>query len=71
MLHQVDCGFLNNFSKSSKSYNNVLIFMCVSAIFLSQISFSTFVNLLYPVLGFFGIWEIGTVMFSGLRCRKI
>ena len=52
------CGFLNNCSNKKHTQKRNLIFMCVSAIFLSQISFSTLVNLLYPVLGIFGLIEI-------------
>ena len=52
------CGFLNNCSKDEKSFKRNLILMSISAIFLSQIPFSTLVNLLYPVLGIVGIIEI-------------
>ena len=51
-------SFLNNFSKSKKTYKRNLIIISVLSIFLSQISFSVLVNLLYPVLGFVGIVEI-------------
>ena len=51
-------SFLNNISNNKKTYRRNLIFISVSAIILSQISFSILVNLIYPVLGFVGIFEI-------------
>ena len=61
------CGFLNNCSKDEKSFKRNLIL--ISAIFLSQIPFSTLVNLLYPVLGIVGIIEI-IVIFLWKPCKK-
>ncbi len=52
------CGFLNNCSKNKKSFNINLCIMCFLGIFLSQISFSLLVNLLYPILGIIGLFEI-------------
>lgn len=52
------CGFLNNCSKDEKSFKNNLCIMCFLGVFLSQISFSILVNLLYPVLGIVGLFEI-------------
>ena len=52
------CGLLSNCSKNDKAYKRNLKLMCISAVFLSQISFSTMVNLIYPVLGIFGVLEI-------------
>ena len=52
------CAFLNNCSKGEKQFKKNLKLMLISAIFISQISFSTFVELLYPVLGLIGLVEI-------------
>lgn len=52
------CGFLNNCSKNEKSFKNNLRLMCFLGIFLSQVSFSLLVNLLYPILGIIGLLEI-------------
>ena len=57
-------SFLNNLSKSTKCYKRNTILMCVTAIAVSQVSFSSMVNLLYPVLGIFGILEV-ILLFSG------
>ena len=42
----------------AKSFNINLSIMCFLGIFLSQISFSLLVNLLYPILGIIGLFEI-------------
>lgn len=63
------CGFLNNCSKDEKTFKRNLILMSISAIFLSQIPFSTLVNLLYPVLGIVGIFEI-IVIFLWKPCKN-
>ena len=55
-------SFLNNCSLGNKSYRRNLIIMSAFAIFLSQISFSVFVELLYPVLGIVGVWEIYLIL---------
>ena len=51
-------SFLINCTKSKKTYKIMLGIVSFFAIFLSQISFSVFVDLLYPVLGIVGIFEI-------------
>ena len=52
------CGFLNNCSHNKKQFKSNLITMSIAAVVVSQIKFSTFVNLLYPVLGLIGMLEI-------------
>lgn len=52
------CAFLNNCSNGEKQYNKNLRIMLFSAVAISQISFSAFVELLYPVLGLIGLAEI-------------
>lgn len=64
------CSFLNNCSNNKKQFKRYLILMSISAIFLSQISFSTLVNLLYPVLGIVGIIEI-IIIFMIKPCKKV
>lgn len=45
-------GFLNNLNiKNSKSYVFATLAMCLSSVLLSNIGFSTLLNLLYPLLG--------------------
>lgn len=62
------CGFLNGCS-SKKYYRNCFI-ICLTAIFISQIKFSFFVNLLYPVLGVFGLIEVSVIMFAIIRQKS-
>lgn len=64
------CSFLNNCSKSPESFRRNLNVISISAIFLSQISFSTLVNMLYPVLGIVGIFEI-IIIFTRKPCKKV
>lgn len=65
------CAFLNGCN--SKNYKRNSIIICLSAIFVSQISFSVFVELLYPVLGIIGLIEI-TAIFSSIftfnKCKS-
>lgn len=58
------CGFLNGNRKMGKSYKYKSVIMCIIAIFLSQISFSVLVNLLYPILGIIGLLEVLLVLGS-------
>ena len=57
-------GFLSNYSKTYKKYKINMIFMSIFALFFSQLSFSFLINLLYPVLGVIGIFEIILVIFK-------
>lgn len=57
-------SFLSNSSVDNKSYKRNLVIISVLGIFLSQISFSVLVNLLYPVLGVVGIVEIVLIFFK-------
>ena len=59
------CSFLNGCDL--KRYNKNSIYMCLSAIIISQISFSIFVELLYPVLGILGFIEIMVVFGTPLK----
>lgn len=52
------CGFLNNCNQKRDVYKRNMTCMCISGIFLSQISFSVLVNLLYPMLGVIGLFEV-------------
>lgn len=55
-------GFLNNFSKNR--FKIILFFMSMSAIFLSQVSFTVLVDLLYPILGVMGFFEVLLILFN-------
>ena len=49
-------SFLDNFATKHFKYINFLL--CISGIFIGNISFSSLINLLYPVFGFLGIFSL-------------
>lgn len=51
-------GFLSRWEESKLTYKRILIFISIVALFVSQISFSILVDLLYPILGVVGMIEI-------------
>lgn len=51
-------GFLTNCTKTKKQYKKIAKIICVSAIFISNISFSFLINLTYPVFGILGIIQL-------------
>ena len=48
-------GFLNNIKVKNKQYILSSLFICGISIFVGQISFSSLINLLYPILGYLGL----------------
>lgn len=48
-------GFLENCTKSKKSYKFLAMLICMSGILISNLSFSNLVNLTYPVFGILGL----------------
>ena len=51
-------SFLNNCTKNPKNYKTLAMVICISAIFISNLSFSKLVNLTYPVFGILGIIQL-------------
>ncbi len=51
-------SFLGNVSKSKKSYNIILLIMCLTGILVSNIGFSNLVEMLYPLFGVLGLIQI-------------
>ena len=51
-------GFLQNCSKDRKTYKTIALIICITAILISNISFSNLVNLTYPVFGILGIIQL-------------
>lgn len=51
-------GFLQNLCNSTKNYKRLTIFLCISAIFISNFSFSSLVNLSYPIFGILGVIQL-------------
>lgn len=51
-------SILENYISDTKRYKKVAMLLCVSAILVSKISFSTLINILYPAFGMLGIIQI-------------
>lgn len=51
-------SILENYTSNTKRYKKIAALLCISAIFVSNIGFSTLINLLYPVFGMLGIIQI-------------
>ena len=51
-------GFLTNCTKNQKQYKAIAIALCISAIFISNISFSYLINLTYPAFGILGVVQL-------------
>lgn len=51
-------GFLSNITKTRKSYQALLLIICIISIFVGQIKFSNLISILYPVFGYLGIIQI-------------
>ena len=51
-------GFLNNITKSKKTYIICSLLICAFSIFFGQLEFSGLISLIYPVLGYLGLMQI-------------
>lgn len=51
-------SFLQNVTRNKKSYTQVGIIMCITAVLISKIGFSNLVSLLYPIFGYLGLIQI-------------
>ena len=51
-------GFLINVTNRRKKYIKLGIIICICSIFFGQISFSSLINILYPIFGYLGIIQI-------------
>ena len=54
----VGISFLNNICKNKKSFQQFALFMCITSVFISQISFSKLVEILFPIFGYLGLIQI-------------
>lgn len=60
-------SFLENVSKDKKSYNRNLGIISVLGILVSNIGFSSLVQILYPLFGMLGVVQIGVVLVAYRR----
>lgn len=56
-------GFVQNCSKTKKSYKIICVIMCITAVPVSKIGFSYLVNAIYPVFGLLGLAQIIYILF--------
>ena len=63
-------SFLKNVSKNKYEYNTILIIMCTSAIFISNIGFSKLVAILYPLFGILGLIQWGRAFLAQFLSQK-
>ena len=54
----IGTGFLQNVSKNKKSYPQLVLFMCITSLIVSNFGFSKLVNFLYPIFGYLGILQM-------------
>ena len=54
----IGIGLLQNISKNKKSYTQIVIFMCITSLLISNFGFSKLVNFMYPLFGYIGIIQI-------------
>lgn len=55
-------GFLKNVAVDKRSFNVFAVLMCATAVIFSGFGFANLVNLLYPILGVFGLIQIVTIL---------
>lgn len=60
----VGIGFLQNICKTKKSYQQVVIYMCITSIIISNIGFSKLVNFTYPIFGSIGLIQVLNIIFK-------
>ena len=60
-------SFLKNCCKDNKHYKKYLWIICLSSMLVCNIGFSNLVNLLYPVFGLLGIFQIYFILNYNLR----
>lgn len=58
----IGIGFLQNVSKNKKSYTQLVFFMCITSLLISNFGFSKLVNFVYPLFGYLGIVQIISVI---------
>ena len=66
----IGIGFLQNVSKSKKSYAQFVAFMCITSLLVSNLGFSKLVNLVYPIFGYIGIAQIIFIIKQKTYCKK-
>lgn len=55
-------GFLENTYKNKKRYTQFATILCITSVIFSKIGFSNLINLLYPIFGILGFWQIFMIL---------
>ncbi len=58
----VGIGFIQNISNNSKNYPQVVAFMCISSLIISNFGFSKLINFAYPFFGYAGLIQIFMIL---------
>lgn len=53
---------LENTCKTKKTYTQFAVILCITSVIFSKIGFSNLINLLYPVFGVFGFFQIYIIL---------
>ena len=59
----VGIGFIQNISKNRTSYPQIVLFMCITSLIVSNFGFSKLVNFVYPIFGYVGIIQMIIILF--------
>ena len=59
----VGIGFIQNISKNRTSYLQIVLFMCITSLIVSNFGFSKLVNFVYPIFGYVGIIQMIIILF--------
>ena len=54
----VGIGFIQNMNRNQISYPQLVLFMCITSLIVSNFGFSKLVNLIYPIFGYIGILQM-------------
>ena len=65
----IGTGFLQNISKNKKSYTQIVLFMCITSLLISNFGFSKLVNFVYPLFGYIGIIQIMLILLKNV-CKN-
>lgn len=63
-------SFLQNTTKTKKSYTQIAVIMCITSVLISKIGFSNLVSLLYPVFGYLGLLQILKLISTKVQIKQ-
>ena len=63
-------SFLQNVIKNKKSYTHFAFIMCITSVVVSNFGFANLVNLLYPIFGYLGFFQILKILVTNIDINK-